>query len=82
MRTTRRPGGSLVPNDSPIRSLDDLAGKTVATTSGSVYDRWVKNCFKDTKLIVTDVFSNALIAFRDGRADALMFDDSSSSASP
>ena len=35
----------------------------------------MKNCFKDTKLLVTDSFTNALIAFRDGRADALMFDD-------
>jgi polar amino acid transport system substrate-binding protein len=70
-------GRLLVPNNSPIRSLRDLAGKTVATTSGSVYDRWVKNCYKDTRLIVTDVFSNALLAFRDGRADALMFDDTS-----
>jgi polar amino acid transport system substrate-binding protein len=68
-------GRLLVTNNSSVRSLNDLAGKTVATTSGSVYDRWVKNCFKDTKLIVTDVFSNALIAFRDGRADTLMFDD-------
>ena len=68
-------GRLLVRNNSSVRSLNDLAGKTVATTSGSVYDKWVKNCFKDTKLIVTDVFSNALIAFRDGRADALMFDD-------
>jgi polar amino acid transport system substrate-binding protein len=68
-------GRLLVTNSSSVRSLNDLAGKTIATTSGSVYDRWVKNCFKDTKAIVTDVFSNALIAFRDGRADALMFDD-------
>jgi polar amino acid transport system substrate-binding protein len=70
-------GRMLVPNNSSVRSLRDLAGKTVATTSGSVYDRWIKNCFKDTKLIVTDVFTNALIAFRDGRADVLMFDDTS-----
>jgi polar amino acid transport system substrate-binding protein len=68
-------GRLLVSNNSSVRSLNDLPGKTIATTSGSVYDRWVKNCFKDTKAIVTDVFSNALIAFRDGRADALMFDD-------
>jgi polar amino acid transport system substrate-binding protein len=70
-------GRMLVPNNSPVRSLNDLAGKTVATTSGSVYDRWIKNCFQDTKLIVTDVFTNALLAFRDGRADVLMFDDTS-----
>ena len=37
----------------------------------------IKNCFKDTKLIVTDVFSNALIAFQGDTYDYLMFDDSS-----
>ncbi len=68
-------GRLLVKNDSSLQSLANMAGKTIATTSGSVYDRWVKNCFKDTKLIVTDNFTNALLAFRDGRADALMFDD-------
>jgi hypothetical protein len=68
-------GRLLVPNNSSIRSISDLGGKTVATTSGSIYDRWVKNCFKDTKLIVTDSFTNAVIALRDGRADTLMWDD-------
>jgi len=68
-------GRLLVRNNSSIRSLADLPGKTIATTSGSVYERWVKNCHKDTKLIVTDGFTNAQLAFRDGRADALMFDD-------
>ena len=68
-------GRLLVRNDSPIRSTADLGGKTVATTSGSIYDRWVKNCFTSTKLLVTDSFTNALIAFKDGRADTLMWDD-------
>ncbi len=68
-------GRLLVRNGGSVQSLADLPGKTIATTSGSVYDRWVKNCHKDTKLVVTDSFTNALIAFRDGRADALMFDD-------
>ena len=68
-------GRLLVRNDSPIRTTADLAGKTVATTSGSIYDRWVKNCFPQTKLVVTDSFTNALLAFRDGRADTLMWDD-------
>ena len=68
-------GRLLVRNDSPIKSLSNLAGRTVATTSGSIYDRWMKNCFKDTKALVTDSFTNALLAFRDGRADALMWDD-------
>ena len=64
-------GRLLVPNNSSIRSVADLAGKTVVTTSGSVYDRWVKNCFKDTKLLVTDSFTNAVTALKDGRADTL-----------
>ena len=68
-------GRLLVRNDTPVRSLADLADKTVATTSGSIYDRWVKNCYKQTKLLVTDGFTNALTAFRDGRADTLMWDD-------
>ncbi|CAN5163535.1 N/A [soil metagenome] len=67
-------GRLLVANNSST-SLANLAGKTIATTTGSIYDRWVKNCYKDTKLVVTDSFTNALIAFRDGRADALMWDD-------
>jgi polar amino acid transport system substrate-binding protein len=69
-------GRLLVKNDGPVQSLNDVNGRTVATTSGSIYDRWIKNCFKDTKLVVTDSFTNALIAFNQGRADTLMWDDS------
>ena len=68
-------GRLLVRNDSPIRSVADLEGKTIATTRGSIYDRWVQNCHKQAKLLVTDGFTNALLAFRDGRADTLMWDD-------
>jgi polar amino acid transport system substrate-binding protein len=68
-------GRLLVRNDSPIKSLADIKGKRVATTSGSIYDRWVKRCFSGTNLVVTDSFTNALTAFRDGRADTLMWDD-------
>jgi polar amino acid transport system substrate-binding protein len=68
-------GRFLVANSAPNNYLPTIAGKTIATTSGSVYDRWIKNCFKDTKLVVTDSFTNALLAFRDGRAEALMWDD-------
>ena len=68
-------GRLLVKNSGAVQGLNNLAGKTVATTSGSVYERWVKNCYKDTGLIVTDGFTNARLAFDQGRADALMFDD-------
>jgi polar amino acid transport system substrate-binding protein len=68
-------GRLLVKNDSPINRLSDIAGRRVATTSGSIYDRWVRRCFPNTQLVVTDSFTNALLAFNQGRADTLMWDD-------
>jgi polar amino acid transport system substrate-binding protein len=68
-------GRLLVKNGSPIQKLADIRGKRVATTSGSIYDRWMKKCFPDTSVTVTDSFTNALLAFNQGRADALMWDD-------
>jgi polar amino acid transport system substrate-binding protein len=70
-------GRLLVKNDSPIKSLNDIHGKRVATTSGSIYDRWMKRCFTDTTPVVVDSVTNAVIAFNQGRADAVMFDDTS-----
>ena len=71
----RATGRILVPNSAPNTYLPQLAGKTIATTTGSIYDRWMKNCFKDTRVAATDSFTNALLEFRNGRADALMWDD-------
>jgi polar amino acid transport system substrate-binding protein len=68
-------GRLYVKNNSSVRSLSDLAGKTVSTTSGSIYDRWVRKCFTNTQLIVTDNLTNARIAYDQGRADVLMWDD-------
>lgn len=71
----RATGRLLVPNSAPNNYLSQLAGKTVSTTTGSIYDRWMRNCFRDTRVIATDSFTNALLTFRDGRAQALMWDD-------
>ena len=68
-------GRLLVKNDGPVQKLSDLAGKKVATTSGSLYDSWMKNCFKSTEVILADTFTNAMLAFNQGRADAVMYDD-------
>jgi polar amino acid transport system substrate-binding protein len=68
-------GRLLVRNDSPINSLRDLGGKTVSTTTGSTYAKWIGNCFPNTKVNSFDSFTNAVLAFRDGRADAVMWDD-------
>ena len=68
-------GRMLVKNDGPVQSLSDLAGRRVATTSGSIYDRWLRRCYPNTQVIVADSFTNALLAFNQGRADVLMWDD-------
>ena len=68
-------GRLLVPNDSPIRSLRDLGGRRVVTTRGSIYDRWMGRCFRDTNVLTTTTTTEALLALRDRRADAFMWDD-------
>src|SRR5829696_1101938 len=70
-------GRLLVKNNSSISSLADIRGKKIATTSGSVYDRWMKRCFSGTDVVVVDSVTNAVLAFNQGRADAVMFDDTS-----
>ena len=71
----RATGRLLVPNSSSIHSTADLAGKTVVTTRGSIYDKWVSKCFPNTKLLVTDTVTNSQLALQQSRADTFMFDD-------
>jgi polar amino acid transport system substrate-binding protein len=68
-------GRLLVRNDTNISSLSALSGKTVVTTRGSIYDRWVRNCFKNSNLLVLDSTTSATLALKDRRADTFMFDD-------
>ena len=68
-------GRLLVKNSGAVQHLADIKGHNVSTTSGSVYDRWMKNCFSTASVITADTFTNAKLAFDQGRADAVMFDD-------
>src|SRR5262249_2367014 len=68
-------GRLLVPNDSSITKLSDIAGKTVVTTRGAIYDTWMHNCFRSTKVLEVDGTADAVLAVKQGRADAFMFDD-------
>lgn len=68
-------GRLLVPNDSSITKLSDIADKTVVTTRGALYATWMRNCFKNTKLLEVDGTADAVLAVKQGRADAFMFDD-------
>lgn len=68
-------GRLLVRNDTSIANLGALSGKTVVTTRGSIYDRWVRNCFKSSTLLVLDSTTSSTLALKDRRADTFMFDD-------
>ena len=75
-RTTRRPAGCSSRTTRRSSTLADISGKTVATTSGSIYDRWMKRCFTDTRGRSSPTASRTrVLAFNQGRADAVMFDD-------
>jgi polar amino acid transport system substrate-binding protein len=71
----RAAGKLLVPNNGPVQKLSDINGRTIATTSASVYHKWMQNCFKQANPLVFDSFANAVLALRGGRADAVMWDD-------
>ena len=68
-------GRLLVPNDSPIHSVRDLAHKTIVTTRGALYAAYTRNCFKDSTLQEVDSPSAAVLAVKNGGADTFMFDD-------
>jgi polar amino acid transport system substrate-binding protein len=69
-------GKLLVKNSVTAGRLSDwMKGKKVVSTSGSIYDRWIKNCFKDTTFQVVSSPSAGVLAVKNGQADALMYDD-------
>jgi polar amino acid transport system substrate-binding protein len=70
-------GRLLVPNNSPLvnQRLTGLRGKRIATTRGSIYDRYIGNCFSTASKVLSDSPVVALENLRSGRADTFMFDD-------
>jgi polar amino acid transport system substrate-binding protein len=71
----RASGRILVPNNSQIRSLNDIRGRRVATTDGSIYQRWMNRCFQGTEVVTTSGVSDSVLRMRQGRSDAVMWDD-------
>src|SRR6266540_6252120 len=67
-------GRLLVPNNSSIRTVRNLGGKTIVTTRGALYAAWTRNCFKDSKLLEVDSPALAVSAVKNGTADTFMFD--------
>jgi polar amino acid transport system substrate-binding protein len=71
----RATGRLLVRNNSPVRSLNDIRGRRVATTDGSIYHRWMARCFSTAEVVTTDGVTASVLRLNQGRADAVMWDD-------
>ena len=69
-------GRLLVPNSTTVSRLSSwMSGKRVVSTSGSIYDRWIRNCFKNTTFQTIPSPSAGVLAVKNGQADAFMYDD-------
>jgi glutamate transport system substrate-binding protein len=68
-------GRVLVPQDSDIRGVDDLAGKRVCTALGSTYEETLRNQAPDADLRLVDTYSECLELLQNGAIDAISTDD-------
>jgi polar amino acid transport system substrate-binding protein len=68
-------GRLLVRRGSRVQSLADIPGARVATTTASIYDRWLEKCFPTATRVTSDKFTGAVASWRSKKADALMWDD-------
>lgn len=65
----------LVPKDSSIKTIEDLAGKTVAVIQGSVQVSDVGELAPEADVTEFGTVSQAVQALKSGRADAYVHDD-------
>jgi polar amino acid transport system substrate-binding protein len=69
-------GKLLVKNSVTAGRLTDwMRGKRVVSTSGSIYDTWIKNCFRETTFQVVGSPSAGVLSVKNRQADAMMYDD-------
>jgi len=65
----------LVPMASPIKGLEDLAGKTVAVIQGAIQDKDIEQLAPKADRVKYGKVSEAVLAVKGGRADAFSQDD-------
>ena len=68
-------GRVLVPGDSDITGVADLAGKNVCTALGSTYEANLTKQAPDAKLKLVDSYSECLELVQNGAVDAVSTDD-------
>jgi polar amino acid transport system substrate-binding protein len=65
----------LVPSDSPVYTVADLAGKTVCATRGSTSIKKIHEVAPKAKIYPVDTRADCLVALQDGQVDAVTSDD-------
>jgi len=68
-------GRILVPKDSDIQGVDDLAGNSVCTALGSTYEETLREQAPDADLRLVDTYSECLELLQNGAVDAISTDD-------
>jgi glutamate transport system substrate-binding protein len=68
-------GRILVPQDSDIAGVDDLAGNRVCTALGSTYEETLKEQAPQADLRLVDSYSECLELIQNGAVDAVSTDD-------
>jgi glutamate transport system substrate-binding protein len=68
-------GRILVPRDSDIRGIEDLAGKRVCTALGSTYEETIREQAPDADLRLVNLYSECLELLQNGAIDAISTDD-------
>lgn len=64
----------LVPADSPVDSLDDLAGKTVLVVKGASQIKWLEANIPDINILQLNTTADGVQALQQGRADGFVGD--------
>jgi ABC-type amino acid transport substrate-binding protein len=68
-------GRILTKTDSPIKGLEDLAGKRVCTALGSTYEETIREQAPKADLTLVDSYSECLELIQNGAVDAISTDD-------
>ena len=68
-------GRILVPGDSDIQGVEDLAGRSVCTALGSTYEGNLKESAPEAELKLVDSYSECLELVQTGSVDAVSTDD-------
>jgi ABC-type amino acid transport substrate-binding protein len=68
-------GRILVPSDSDIAGVEDLAGKRVCTALGSTYEATLKEQAPEARLELVDLYSECYELIQNGAVDAVSTDD-------